>query len=326
MARAIDSTALLKLVDVLASGQWQSGEALAAQSDITRAGLAKRMAHLREWGLDIETRSGLGYRLREPLERLDADRIRASLPAGIGLQVEPLLDSTNGVLAASGSARDPQVLLAEHQSAGRGRRGRNWQSPFAANLYASVAWNFALWPHQLPSLSLAVGVVCAKALQALGLDTVRLKWPNDLWLDQRKLGGILIEQFGEAGGACRVIVGIGINVSMQAAQAAQVDQPWTTVNEGLHRIEKSPITLTRLACELLPRLCRCLVRYEQTGFAPYLSHWCELDALRDRPVQVPDQPSLRGIGRGINSDGAFCIETADGLREVHAGDVSLRPG
>ncbi len=123
-----------------------------------------------------------------------------------------------------------------------------------------------------------------------------------------------------------MIVGIGINVSMQAAQAAQVDQPWTTVNEGLHRIEKSPITLTRLACELLPRLCRCLVRYEQTGFAPYLSHWCELDALRDRPVQVPDQPSLRGIGRGINSDGAFCIETADGLREVHAGDVSLRPG
>ncbi len=137
MARAIDSTALLKLVDVLASGQWQSGEELAAQSGITRAGLAKRMAHLREWGLDIETRSGLGYRLREPLERLDAERIRASLPAGISLQVEPLLDSTNGVLAASGSARDPQVLLAEHQSSGRGRRGQTICGWISANWAAS---------------------------------------------------------------------------------------------------------------------------------------------------------------------------------------------
>ncbi|MGQ0502671.1 MAG: biotin--[acetyl-CoA-carboxylase] ligase [Panacagrimonas sp.] len=326
MARALDEQDLLDLVDALASGQWQSGEALAAGAGLTRAGLAKRMAHLRDWGLDIESKHGQGYRLTQPLERLDAARLRADLPADLGLEVLPLVDSTNRLLAAADARQDPQAVLAEYQSAGRGRRGREWRSPFGANLYLSIAWSYPMWPPQLPALSLAVGVVCARALRAAGVAGVQLKWPNDLWVGDRKLGGILIEQRGESSDVCRVVVGVGVNVAMQASQAASVDQPWTTVDEVLGREPGGPRRASRnaLAAELLRGLHDCLSRYALGGFEPYRREWLALDAMQGREVQVPGDETLRGPGRGIDASGAFLIETATGLRAVHAGDVSLR--
>lgn len=325
MARPLDEIELLRLVDVLADGQWQSGEALAAAAGITRAGVSKRVAHLRDWGLAVESKFGQGYRLARPLERLDEARLRESVPPDLRLRVEPLLDSTNRQLMDADPAEDPQALLAEYQSAGRGRRGREWRSPFGANLYLSFAWTYPLWPPQLPALSLAVGVVCARALHAAGVDGVRLKWPNDLWVQQRKLGGVLIEQRGESSGVCRVIVGVGLNVSMQKSQAGGIDQPWITVDEALAAAGRPPVSRNQLAADLLHGLHECLSRYSVMGFEPYRAEWLALDALRDRAVQVPGDDRLRGTGRGIDASGAFLVETGAGLRAVHAGDVSLRP-
>lgn len=324
MARPLEEDDLLRLVDALASGQWQSGEALATASGLTRAGLAKRITHLRDWGLHIESKFGQGYRLAAPLERLDASRIRAGVPQDLRLDVQPLVDSTNRVLMDADPAEDPQALLAEHQSAGRGRRGREWRSPFGANLYLSIAWTYPLWPPQLPALSLAVGVVCARALHAAGVDGLRLKWPNDLWVANRKLGGILIEQRGESTGTCRVIVGVGLNVSMHKSQAGGIDQPWITVDEALASAGRGAVSRNALAAELLHGLHECLARYTVQGFEPYRSDWLALDAMRDREVHVPGDAQLRGLGRGIDTSGAFLIETRSGLRAVHAGDVSLR--
>lgn len=324
MARPLEDEDLLRLVDALASGEWQSGEALAAASGLTRAGLAKRVGHLRDWGLHIESKFGQGYRLARPLERLDAERIRGSVPQDLRFDVQPIVDSTNRVLMDADPADDPQALLAEHQSAGRGRRGRDWHSPFGANLYLSFAWTYPLWPPQLPALSLAVGVVCARALHAAGVDGVRLKWPNDLWVQNRKLGGILIEQRGESSGLCRVIVGVGINVAMHKSQAGGIDQPWITVDEALALAGRASASRNLLASELLHGLHECLARYTVQGFEPYREEWLSLDAMRDREVQVPGDDRLRGMGRGIDSSGAFLIETRQGLRAVHAGDVSLR--
>lgn len=325
MARTLNDGDLLHLVDVLASGQWHSGEALAGAAGLTRAGLAKRIAHLREWGLQVESRLGKGYRLARPLERLDEARLQDAVPHELMVTVAPLLDSTNRVLMDVDPEGDPQALLAEHQSAGRGRRGRVWRSPFGANLYLSMAWTYPLWPPQLPALSLAVGVVCARALHAAGVDGVQLKWPNDLWVGDRKLGGILIEQRGESGDLCRVVVGVGINVTMNKKQADGIDQPWTTVDAVLASSGRDPASRNQLAADLLNGLHECLSRYTVKGFEPYRDEWCALDALRDRRVQVPGHDRLRGVGRGIDHQGAFLIETREGLRALFSGDVSLRP-
>lgn len=325
MARPLVEDDLLHLADSLASGEWQSGEQLALAAGLTRAGLAKRIAHLREWGLNVESKFGQGYRLSQPLERLDLERLRATVPHDLRLDVIALLDSTNRELMDADPAQDPQALLAEYQSAGRGRRGREWRSPFGANLYLSIAWTYPLWPPQLPALSLAVGVVCARALHAAGVDGLRLKWPNDLWVQERKLGGILIEQRGESTGQCRVVVGVGINVAMQKAQAADIDQPWITVDEALALAGHAPASRNLLASELLHGLHECLARYTVKGFEPYREEWLALDAMRGREVQVPGDNQLRGMARGIDQHGAFVIETRQGPRAVYAGDVSLRP-
>lgn len=324
MARPLVEDDLLRLVDALAPGEWQSGEALALASGLTRAGLAKRVGHLRDWGLHIESKFGQGYRLAKPLERLDLDRIRAGVPQDLRVDVQPLVDSTNRVLMDADPAEDPQAIIAEHQSAGRGRRGRDWRSPFGANLYLSTAWTYPLWPQQLPALSLAVGVVCARALHAAGVDGVRLKWPNDLLVQERKLGGILIEQRGESSGICRVIVGVGINVSMHKSQGSGIDQPWITVDEAMELAGRPPVSRNHLASELLHGLHECLSRYTVKGFEPYREEWLSLDALRGREVHVPGDDKMRGYGRGIDGSGAFLIETKSGIRQVLSGDVSLR--
>ena len=134
----------------------------------------------------------------------------------MGLEVALRVDSTNQRLIEAASAGDPQALFAEAQSAGRGRRGRDWRSPFGANLYLSLAWSFAGWPPKLGTLPLAIGITAARALAACGLPGVQLKWPNDLRIGDAKLGGILIESRSEIGGSCRVIIGLGLNVAMTA--------------------------------------------------------------------------------------------------------------
>jgi len=317
MAQALIEAERLKLVDALADGEWHSGEDLAAVAGITRAGLAKRIEKLRDWGLDVDARQGLGYRLPQPLERLLPERIQAPLQ----YDILTATDSTNTRLLESDAARDPQALLAEYQTAGRGRRGREWRSPFAANLYLSLAWSFASWPRSLSALPLAVGVLCAQALREQGAADVGLKWPNDLYARGRKLGGILIEHRGEAGGACRVIIGIGINVAMSAAQAGGIEQPWISLAE----LTPTPPSRNRLAAELLQRLAEGVSRFETQGFEAFAAEWATLDLARDRPVRVlQGEQGYEGIGRGVDAQGALIVEALGQYQTLHSGEISLR--
>ncbi|MDB5972869.1 MAG: biotin--[acetyl-CoA-carboxylase] ligase [Hydrocarboniphaga sp.] len=309
------------LLATLADGVWHSGEALAVIAGITRAGLAKRVDKLRELGLDVEARQGLGYRLAQPLERLDAASLQDAAPSGLRVAVVDSTDSTNRQLLDAPAAEDPQALFAEYQTAGRGRRGRVWRSPYGANVYLSLAWSFAAWPPQLTALPLSVGVACARALRDAGLARAQIKWPNDLWVDRRKLGGILIEHRGEAGGACRVVVGIGINVAMSGAQADGIDQAWISLDEAL----AAKASRNALAAALLQRLHAVLSRFEHEGFAPFAAEWNALDLTRDQPVRISGTAPIDGIARGVDEIGALIIDGADGERRaVHSGDVSLR--
>lgn len=324
MAVTLSETELLKLVDALADGEWHSGEDLAALADITRAALSKRMEKLRDWQLDIETRTGLGYKLAVPLQRLDEAALRAAVP-NVQVRVAAVTDSTNAQLLAGDAENDPQVLFAEFQTAGRGRRGREWVSPFGANLYLSLAWSFPQWPRQLTALPLAVGVACARTLREVGLDHIGLKWPNDLHINGRKLGGILIEHRAEAGGPCRVIIGIGINVAMTGAQAQSVSQPWIGLHEALAATGKPLATRREFSVALLRQLTQAVRTFEESGFDAFAVDWAALDLTRDREVTVQGQQgSYNAIARGVDEQGALVVEALGQLQTIHSGEVSLR--
>lgn len=325
MARTLSGEQLLPLLRTLADGAWHSGEALARDAGITRAALSKRVQRLIEWGLEIETQPGRGSRLVHPLELLDADVIRgrlgASARAALRLQVVAATDSTNTQLMNAAGANDPQALLAEYQSGGRGRHGRAWHSPFGANLYLSLAWTFGAWPAALTALPLATGVATARALAPLELPGLRLKWPNDLWHRDAKLGGILIEQRGEAGGPCRVVIGLGLNVAMRSATSAEIAHPWTSLAEALGK----PPSRNALAAAILEQWLAMLERFAADGFAPFEADYRSLDAMRGRSVtvQLPGG-DCRGIARGVDESGALLVD-ADGERKrIVSGDVALR--
>ena len=325
MARPLNEEQLLPLLRTLADGGWHSGEALAREAGITRAGLSKRLQKLMQWGLEIETQPGRGCHLVHPLDLLDADLIRGALPpalrARLALRVLAGTDSTNTQLLAADPADDPQALLAEHQSAGRGRHGRSWHSPFGTNLYLSLAWTFPQWPAALTALPLATGVATADALEELRLPDLRLKWPNDLWCGDAKLGGILIEQRGESGGACRVVIGLGLNVAMRSATTAHIGQRWTTLAEQLG---KAP-SRNALAGRILGHWVAMLERFTLEGFAPFEPRWRALDLLRNRAVTLAlPEGEFAGIARGVDEAGALLVDAGETRRRILSGDVSLR--
>lgn len=309
-----------------------SGDVLAGEAGLTRAAVWKRIEALRDAGIAIEASPGRGYRLALPLDLLDADAIRAALPASVhtglaDLEVAWSLDSTNSeLLRRDTPARGCAVLLAERQTGGRGRRGREWSSPLAAHLYLSLARRFEGGLARLGGLSLVAGVAACEALQALGFPQLRLKWPNDLVVDDggglRKLGGLLVEGGGEAGGAARAVVGIGVNVRMPAAFSSAIDQPWTQ----LAALAPAPPARNVLAAGLLAQLLPALDVFDAQGLAPFLPRYAALDALAGRPVQVHEATrSWEAQALGIAEDGALRVRDDTGdIRLVHAGDVSVR--
>ena len=315
MAAALGEEELLKLLEALADGDWHSGEALAADAGITRAALAKRVDKLRDWNLDIEAQQGLGYRLSAPWQRL-----RVQAPKGLNARVLTVTDSTNTQLLNADATQDPQALFAEFQTAGRGRRGREWVSPFGANLYFSLAWSFSAWPSQITALPLVVGLTCAEVLRGQGAKGLGVKWPNDLYAGGKKLGGILIEHRGEAGGPCRVVIGIGLNCNMSAVQAKQVGQPWTSLQQVLG----TPVGRGVLASALLTALQASLREFEREGFPAFHARWQAVDLSLNQPVRVEAATPYEGIARGVEPSGALIVESRGQRHSVHSGEVSLR--
>ena len=318
---------LLPVLDALADGALHSGEALAQRFGISRAALAKRIDHLRDWGVDISAQAGSGYRLAMPLERLDAARIATLLaPAARGTPVTVLThtDSTNSQLLLAAAEDDPQMLFAERQTAGRGRRGREWVSPFGSNLYGSMAFTFPAWPPRVTALPLAIAVALARVVEAVGLPEVGIKWPNDLHLAGEKLAGILIEPRGEAGGSCRVVVGVGLNLALSAAQAAGVTQPWTSLHAALTARGKPVPSRNALAARLASELLAALGHFAEHGFAPFAAEWKRRDVLAGQPVRIEAATPLDGIACGVDADGGLIVDIASGREVVHAGDVSVR--
>ncbi len=315
---------LYPLLSCLADGRFHSGEALGKRLGISRTAVWKRLRTAESLGLGIQAISGKGYRLTRPLELLQHEKILSHL-APISrsrlneLEILPEVDSTNRhlmTLSKSGIA-----CFAEFQSAGRGRRGRQWHSPFAANLYLSVSWLFDNPASTLSGLSLAAGVWIARALQAAGIDDIQLKWPNDVLHGDRKLAGVLTELKGEAEGPCLAVVGVGLNLDMSECQTGSIEQPWT----DLRTVTGHHPPRNRLAGLLLHYLLEGLADYGRHGLASTRRHWNRLDCMAGKPVHLllPSE-SLSGTAGGIDETGALLLHTEKGIRAIHSGDVSLR--
>ena len=239
------------------------------------------------------------------------------------VEVLPAIDSTNTELmrrAREGQV-DPILLVAERQTAGRGRLGRTWVSaaPCAQGEepIASLTFSFgiALQPPDWSGLSLAVGLSLAQSLHP----TLLLKWPNDLWWQDRKVGGILIET-ASVGALRYAVIGVGLNIHQPSSPPG--GEGWRTppasLNEVLPGVE-APDVLQ----QVVPPLVKCLQRFEAQGFAPLREGFESRDLLQGREVECSD--GVCGTAAGVDASGALLVHTAGGLRKISSAEVSVRP-
>ena len=320
-----------ELLVLLADGGLHSGEWLAKELGVSRAAIWKGMERLRALGLQVQALPRRGYRLSSAVELLDARRIEAELGALRRPQLRKLellfeVDSTNSRLLAA--APPPpgfaDAALSELQHAGRGRRGRHWIAPFGAGIVLSMAWTFGEGAGALSALSLGVGVAISRALSRAGAIGVALKWPNDIWWQDRKIGGVLIELRAEAGGPAHVVIGVGINVALTAAARREIEAGGTRVASVADACAGAP-SRNMVAGAILDELLSMLGRFEREGFAAFRDAWTALDALRGRPARVLlGESVVSGTARGVDSEGALLLETPDGVRRFVSGEASLR--
>ena len=317
------------LITLLSDGQFHSGSELGRVLGVSRTAVWKHVAALADLGVVVERVRGRGYRIPGGLELLREAHVQSCLSdQAIALldqiRIHGQIDSTNADLLrrsppAAGRGR---AVLAELQTQGRGRRGKAWVSPFACNLYLSMDWLFAGGIGEMEGLSLAIGVAVAEAIADSGLDSVSLKWPNDVLFNRHKLGGILVELSGDSEGPCRAVVGVGLNVAMPAKSAATVDQAW--IDLATARGGEAPSRNT-LAANVLNHCLPLLASYPEVGFSHWRDRWMQRDAFGDSPVTLTSaSATTHGVARGVDERGLLLLETESGLQRISGGEVSLR--
>jgi len=320
----------LRIVRMLADGQFHSGEKIADSLGVSRAAIWKHLAQIRErMGIEVFAVRGKGYKLSASLELLDDDLIRSTL-GGVArellseLDILDRIDSTNSYLLARipDGIGSGHVCVSEQQTAGRGRMGRRWVSPFGNNIYLSIHWQYPLPIAELSGLSLAAGVAVARCLESLGLEGVELKWPNDVLWQNRKLAGLLLEISGEQGGPSRVVLGLGLNCRIDREHATGIDQPWADLSqipggEGLSR--------NTLVSALLEHLLDTLNQFEREGLSPLIPTWKLYDSYLGKSVVVQmGAHSIEGVHQGIDRNGALLLLQEGRIQSYYGGEISLR--
>ncbi|WP_426619027.1 bifunctional biotin--[acetyl-CoA-carboxylase] ligase/biotin operon repressor BirA [Pseudomonas rustica] len=312
---------MLTLLNLLKDGRFHSGQDLGAALGISRSAVWKQLQHLEaELGLSIHKVRGRGYQLATPLMLLDPLKI-AEMAPGWPVAVFDSIDSTNAEgLRAIGQGRSaPFLVLAERQVSGRGRRGRKWVSPFADNLYYSLVLRIDGGMRQLEGLSLVVGLAVMHTLRKVGVAGAGLKWPNDVLVGNKKIAGILLELVGDPADVCHVVLGIGINVNMLAAE--EVDQQWTSV-----RLECGQVCdRNALAVQLSEQLQAYIQRHQDRGFSALQAEWQGGHLWQGRSVSlIAGTNQIDGVVLGIDNQGALRLQV-DGVEKLFSGgELSLR--
>ncbi len=309
----------LAILDTLADGYFHSGEELGEQLNISRAAVSKHVKGIQEWGVDIFSVPGKGYKLAGSMQLLNQQRLQSEV--SVPVELIPVIGSTNQYLMDRiGLLQSGSVCIAEYQSQGRGRRGREWVSPFGCNLYLSMYWRLEAGMAGAMGLSLVVGVAIVEALEKLGIEGIKLKWPNDLYYRDKKLAGILVEMSGQAGAAAHLVIGMGMNLKM-ATNTQGITQPWSCLADAVeHDIDRNQLAIT-----LINTLKTALSEYEITGMQGFVERWNRLDNYLGREIRlIMGEREVIGISSGINEQGAVLINTDNGLETYIGGEISLR--
>jgi len=318
-----------RLVELLSDGEFHSGEQLGEALGVSRASIWKQVKSLLSMGLDIQAVKGRGYRILDGLSLLDANAVHAAFTENTRRYIQcpevfTQIDSTNQYLLdllEAGEGKQGLLCFAEQQTAGRGRRGKPWVSPFGKNIYCSLLWHFDKGISALEGLSLVIALSLVKTLEKQGVQELELKWPNDILSKDKKLAGILIEARGDLVDACDVVIGIGINVHMSQQSASAIDQPWV----DLYSLQGKKIDRNILVAHLFNQISDDLQQFSSSGFSPFCSEWNEKNSFLDKRVSVSSgKESKRGVCLGVNSQGALLLEIDGRTESFYGGEVSLR--
>jgi len=328
MAKAIKE----HLIKVLASGEFVSGQKIGKQLGVSRTAISTNVKALINMGLDIFSVTGKGYKLAEPLHLLNKRKILLLMSEKTitsnnqlkpEIEVHSLIDSTNDYLMRRlpNQLTQGQVCLAEYQSAGRGRRGRQWISPFGSQIYLSMYWYLEQGLSAAMGLSLLSALAVSDAVFAVSGVQVQLKWPNDIYLDGVKLAGILIDLEGQALEPSHSVIGIGLNLDMPAQVADKIDQRWT----DLQSHSETKIDRNVLSAQLISCLHTRLQQYQSEGLTAMLDEWHVHDVYLNKRVKLlTGERVTKGICRGINNQGALLLEVDGLVKPIYGGEVSLR--
>ncbi len=317
-----------KLLRLIADGELHSGEELGKALGISRTAIWKIINSLSHYQVTIVAVKGKGYRLSRPIEFLNKDLLLSGISPSAAnimnkLEIFEEIESTNQYLLENLEVSDKHgnVVLAEYQSHGRGRRGNSWVSPFGSGLNLSTQWHFEQPVDSLTCLSLAVGSAVIRVLKRMGFDGVGLKWPNDIYYQNRKLGGLLIEIRGETAGPCDVVVGLGLNTAFPADFEGNIDQPWI----DLASIKDSVPSCNVIAAELISELMLLLDGYAQANTKDIINEWQKYDCMLGKQVKLTLlDKNITGQVVGIDNDGGLLMSINDSVRKFNAGEISLR--
>lgn len=316
-----------QLLSALSGGEFQSGQVLADTLGLSRTAIANHIKQLQQLGLDIYKVKGRGYCLAEPLTLLDAAKIsQLRQSSNADILVQNITDSTNSQLmqkVQDGLVTQPgYTLVAEAQTAGRGRRGRNWYSPFAASLYFSMYWRLEQGIQAAMGLSLVVAIAIARMLKQQYQVEAKVKWPNDVYVDGKKLCGILVELAGQAHAGCDVIIGIGMNIRLPQQALNNIDQQYIDLANASGQV----IDRNLLVALLQQQLVSLLAEFSKNGFSGFVAEFDQHNQYRDKEVKLIGNTEIKGTCLGVDNQGALLIKTAAGVQAYFGGEVSLRPG
>jgi BirA family biotin operon repressor/biotin-[acetyl-CoA-carboxylase] ligase len=316
------------LIKKLSEPGFHGGDKLGKELGISRVAVSKHMSSLREKGLPLISVAGKGYRLDEGVVLLSSQSIKNSiadkhLDRLVEIHLHQQLDSTNQWLLDQEFHQDRAVVcLSESQLAGRGRRERQWHSTAYRNLMFSLSWRFSNWPDSLSAVSLLAGLVVAEALNICGVPDVQIKWPNDIYLNNKKLGGLLVSAKGEASGACDLVIGVGVNHHILEKEGAAIDQDWVDLFSLDYSVDRN-----RLAALLTEAFIDLLPQFEKKGFTPFKEAWNSRGLYMDKEVRLFGQNTdeISGICRGVDDQGVLQIEQPDGTSTaIKDADLSMR--
>ncbi|MCU1719281.1 bifunctional biotin--[acetyl-CoA-carboxylase] ligase/biotin operon repressor BirA [Pseudomonas sp. 5P_3.1_Bac2] len=316
---------MLALLKLLQDGQFHSGEALGVALGISRAAVWKQLQALQgELGIVIHKVRGRGYRLEAPLHLLDAQRLNAPAVTPRWLaHVHSRVDSTNAeaLRLIPAAQQIPFYVVAERQTNGRGRRGRDWVSPFGENLYYSLVLRIDGGMRQLEGLSLVVGLALLQVIRDVGVVSAGLKWPNDVLVGKQKLAGILLELSGDPADVCHVVIGIGLNVNMRAHGQQTIGQPWTSLQGELGRV----LDRNELILALNQQLERYLAIQLNESFAALQQEWQDNHLWQGSAVALTaGSEPVQGVVLGVDRSGAIRLDVNGLEQSFSGGELSLR--